>query len=87
MKPLKTVFKQSSKKELLEVILAALDCHTHFHKPTIIENDKDFKMGLGAIVICQACVERMKMALGIDPKDKNPNTSNFGYFYNRPEGD
>lgn len=37
------------KKELLEIIRAALDCGSHFYKPTIIENDPDFKLGPNAI--------------------------------------
>lgn len=66
--------KFASRQECLETIRTALDCQSHFHKPTIIENDKDFKLGKNPIVICEQCVERMKKALGLE-KDEHVPTS------------
>jgi len=59
-------------QKCLETIRAALDCESHFHKPTIINNDKDFEIGPNAIVICDQCVERMKKALGLAKDDPVP---------------
>jgi hypothetical protein len=55
--------------ELRSVILAALECKSHFHKPHIIEKDKDFKLGPRAQVICSSCVDRMQKALGLPDCD------------------
>ena len=52
-----------TKKELRQVIKAALDCQSHFFKPTIINNDPDFNFGDGSQVICAQCVARMKKIL------------------------
>ena len=59
-------------KQLLEVIRAALDCGSHFHAPTIIENDEFFKIGEKAIVICDQCVDRMRNALGLTQDESVP---------------
>jgi hypothetical protein len=59
-------------QQCLETIRAALDCESHFHKPTIINNDKDFAIGDNAIVICDRCVERMKKCLGLGKDDPVP---------------
>ena len=58
--------------ELLEIIRAALDCPTHFHKPTIIENDPDFHLGDNPLVICSQCVKRMRDALGLKDGEQAP---------------
>lgn len=79
MKPLKDVVKNTTKVKLLEVIRAALDCPSHFHKPRIIERDKDFKIGESTIVICGQCVDRMREALGLEKDDPAP--CNFAHFY------
>jgi hypothetical protein len=70
--------KTANEKELLEVIRAALDCRTHFHSPTIVENDPDFKIGDKAIVICGQCVDRMREAIGLRPGEECP--PHFEYF-------
>lgn len=59
-------------KQLREVIRAALDCPSHFHKPTIINNDDFFSFGADAIVICDTCVQRMRKSLGLNPNDSVP---------------
>ncbi len=41
-------------------ILVCFDCASHFHKPTIIENDPFFKLGPNPMVICTQCVQRLK---------------------------
>jgi len=64
--------KFGSRQECLETIRAALDCHTHFHKPTNINNDKDFSMGENPCVICDQCVQRMKKALGLGKDELVP---------------
>jgi len=56
-------------KELRRLIHTVLDCQTHFHKPRIIETDKDFRLGKGAIVICQECVERLLEAIDLAPDE------------------
>ena len=71
--------KTFSKNKLLETIRVALDCQSHFHKPTIINNDKDFCIGENAIVICDQCVERMRKAIGLKKGEHIP--TNFAYFY------
>jgi len=71
-------------KEILElksVILAAINCETHFHKPRIIERDKDFRLGKRAKVICQACVVRMEKILGLPEGETPP----FGQYFNGRE--
>lgn len=70
--------KIGSTKELVDTIRAALDCQAHFHKPTIIENDKDFRLGDKATVICSSCVERMRKVIGI--KDNETNLTDFAYY-------
>jgi hypothetical protein len=73
--------KKSTKAELLEVIRASLDCGSHFHKPTIVNNDKDFAFGDKAIVICDQCVERMREALALDEDESVPTHFQFNNLY------
>jgi hypothetical protein len=82
MKPLKKVLK-TKPDVLIEAIRAALDCPSHFYKPTIINNDPDFDISPGAIVICQQCVERLRDAIGLEGNEPVP--TNFQYFFNRPK--
>lgn len=68
----------AKRKEMIEAIRAALDCYTHFHKPTIINNDKDFSIGNNALVICDQCVERLRKVIGLQPNEKVPPGFQFG---------
>jgi hypothetical protein len=54
-------------RQLRKLIHTVLDCQTHFHKPTIIENDDFFKLGPHAIVVCSHCVRRLREAIGLKP--------------------
>lgn len=76
--------KVGSKTELIDTIRAALDCGSHFHKPTIINNDKDFSLGKNPIVICDQCVERMKKVIGV--RKGEDNLSHFGYWELKQKG-
>jgi hypothetical protein len=69
--------KHPTKLVLLETLLAALNCESHFEKPTIINNDPYFTMD-GCQVICDQCVKRIREAL--DLKDDEGAPSHFQYF-------
>lgn len=62
------------RKALREVIRTALDCPTHFKKPTIIENDKDFSLGKNPLVICSQCVFEMRLALDLKAEEEIPSS-------------
>ncbi len=78
MKSFKEIAKKASKKELVELLVAIGNCPSHFYKPTIIENDPDFKVGEKAQVICQQCVERLRTLLGLTKDEGFP--SHFQVF-------
>jgi hypothetical protein len=69
--------KTPTKQVLLEVLLSALNCESHFEKPTIINNDPLYSMD-GAQVICDQCVKRIREAL--DLKDDEGAPCSFQYF-------
>lgn len=59
-------------EKLIKVIKAALDCPSHFYKPTIKNppkgsfkphRDECFTYGKRAIVLCEECVKRMEEAI------------------------
>jgi hypothetical protein len=75
--------KKSTKRDLLAVIRAALDCPSHFEKPKIVQKDKFFRLGDKAIVICDQCVERMHKSLGLEPDESLPTAFHYdpvGYW-------
>ena len=55
--------KKATRTELIETIRAALDCHTHLHRPVIKSTDDYFEFGKRAAVLCQNCVEKLENAL------------------------
>jgi hypothetical protein len=59
-------------RQLREAIRAALDCCTHFHKPTIVNNDRDFGFGDHPMVICSQCVDRLRVAIGLKEDEPCP---------------
>ena len=71
--------KIATRRVLVETILAALDCRSHFYEPKIINTDPDFSFGKDAIVICGQCVDRMREAIGLVPGESVP--CHFQYFY------
>lgn len=76
---------KSTKEEMLVCILAALDCPSHFHKPTIKNppkasfksNDDYFSYGDHPIVLCSTCVDRMREILCLENGEQCP--SSFQY--------
>ena len=76
------MWKPAKRKELLSAIRAALDCPSHFGKPTITLDKSDkaegFRYGDTAIVLCSQCVERLRKALGL--KDGESVPTDFRYF-------
>ena len=72
--------KSSTKVELLEVIRAALDCQSHFHKPTIVNNDPVVNLGDTAIVICASCVDRMRKVLCLKTGEDVPTYFQFEHW-------
>ncbi len=71
-KNFKQIANNTTKKELIELLVGIGNCPSHFYKPTIIENDPDFKLGEKAQVICQQCVERLRDILGLTNKEEFP---------------
>ena len=60
---------------LREVIRAALDCPSHFHKPDIKAGwrDKDITIDFNkSIVLCDQCVDRLRKALGLKDNEEVP---------------
>ncbi len=72
----------AKRKDLIEVLRTALDCPSHFHKPTIVNNDDFFHLGENAIVICDQCVERMREAIGLTQTEPVP--CSFVYWQAKP---
>lgn len=74
--------KKSSKAQLLHLILSALDCPSHFHKPKIknapkasFKNTDDFlSYGNHPIVLCSQCVDRMREALCLEEGEDCPSS-------------
>ena len=56
--------------QLRQLLHSILDCQTHFHAPTIINNDDYFSFGERPIVICTLCVERIENTLGLNPGER-----------------
>ena len=80
---LQKALKKTTKLELLRVILASLDCPSHFHKPVIKgatfkkHKDEDYSYGDNAIVLCGHCVDRLRAVLCLEPGEPCP--SSFQY--------
>jgi len=83
MIPLKKVVQSVSRRELLEIIRAALDCQPH-HDGIIkidpkVPKGQRMLPGDKAQIICFQCVERMRNALGLEIDEPVP--SHLQYFF------
>ena len=49
--------------ELLDAIRSALDCHSHFNRPTIVNSDAICDYGGRPMVVCSTCVQNFEELL------------------------
>jgi hypothetical protein len=66
---------------LAQIIQGALDCQNHFHKPDLAKGwvDSDFHIDFEkSQVICEACVDRLRKAIGLQPEQHPLDAKTFG---------